>query len=193
MEITVNGIQLAKDLATDKVNDILARDGIKPDEVSDKELEKEIQFWNDYYMKIILNYKINNPAYGTFIVLKDGTYISKDEYNKEKHEARGVLIYTEKLCHELDLFDLPEKMPWDEAVKHSIPSKEQWEEISNHREEIEEIIKLTGGDTLKGKWYWTSTEFSSYTSWLYYGFNGYLSNLIKFYSFRVRPFAAFSL
>ena len=133
-----------------------------------------------------------NP-YGVYIILKDGTYISRDEYDKYQHGARGVLIYTEKLCHELDLFDLPEKMPWDEAVKHSIPSKEQWEEIVNHRKEVEELLELTGGDTLKDKWYWSSTKFSSNYSWYYAGYDGILLSSYKCSSGRVRPFAAFSL
>lgn len=131
--------------------------------------------------------------YGVFIILKDGTHISKDEYDKDKHEARGILIHSENLCHELDLFDHPEPMPWDEAVKHSIPSKEQWKEISKHREEVEEIIKLTGGDTLKYKWHWSSTEFCSNTSWYSNGTNCYLGKGNKSNTDRVRPFKPFKL
>ena len=144
--------------------------------------------------KLIAEIDENKSApYGTYIVLKDGSHISKDEYDKDKHEARGILIYTEKLCHELSLFDHPEYMNWNEAVKHSIPSKEQWDEISNYIEDIEEMLKLTGGDTLKDKWYWSSTEISSAYSWSYNGFNGISYNFSKFTYSRVRPFIAFKL
>lgn len=42
-------------------------------------------------------------------------------------------------------------------------------------------------------YYWTSTEFSSTYSWGYYGSYGGLYGNFKYYSFRVRPFVAFSL
>lgn len=153
--------------------------------------EKEIDTFS--YGVYVEKKEEDTISYGIHIILKDGTYISKDEYDKEKHEARGILIHTEKLCHELSLFDHKERMTWDEAVKHSIPSKEQWEEIANYIGEIEKILKLTGGDTLKYKWHWSSTEFSSYYSWRYYGGSGGLLSNGKGSFYRVRPFVAFSL
>lgn len=139
------------------------------------------------------NDKTPYGSYGIYIILKDKTYISKDYYIKDKHKPRGILVHTEKLFHELSLFDHPEKMTWNEAVKHSIPSKEQWEEISNYIEDIEEIIKLTGGDTLKDKWYWLSTEFSGLYTWSYIGARGGLSVKGKGINYWVRTFKLYSL
>ncbi len=59
---------------------------------------------------------------------------------------------------------------------------------------VNRSIFAAGGTLLSVTHYpWTSTEFSSYIAWFYYGYNGNLGNGIKHYANYVRPVTAFQL
>ena len=62
---------------------------------------------------------------------------------------------------------------WHEAVKKGIPSLAEWLAILENKEAVNKALKRAGGTLLEG-WYWSSSEYSSYTAWEVYALNGYV-------------------
>lgn len=84
----------------------------------------------------------------------------------------------------LALRDEPNKMNWYDAVKIGIPSKEDWMAIAENLAAVNKALIKAGGEPLKKSWYWSSSEYSTYSAWYstlgfsygldYYGkLNGY--------------------
>lgn len=81
---------------------------------------------------------------------------------------------------------------WHEAVKIGIPSIAEWAAIYENKEAVNKALVKAGGEPLKDSWYWSSTEFNSYDSWLLVMFNGNGSYGYKNTSIYVRPVLAFN-
>lgn len=62
-------------------------------------------------------------------------------------------------------------MNWYDAVKVGIPSKEEWMAIAENLDAVNKALIRAGGEPLKRDWYWSSSEYSSYST--KYG-NGYV-------------------
>ena len=71
----------------------------------------------------------------------------------------------------LALHDEPEQMNWYDAVKLGIPTKEEWMAIAENLDAVNKALIRAGGEPLKNDWYWSSSEYSSYST--KYG-NGYV-------------------
>lgn len=80
------------------------------------------------------------------IVEKDGIPIAV-----QAAEINGRVI-----C--IALKDEPELMGWHNAIKCGIPSKSEWQAISENFEKINQVLKEYGGEPLHG-WYWSSSEY----------------------------------
>ena len=133
---------------------------------------------------------------GVYIQLRSGDIVTEDEYKQMgKQRTRGVLVKSDGHAFVILKHDAEEGlMTWGEAVsQYDIWSREEAQQVGKYRKEINAALILIGGEPIKDDWYWTSTEFSSYTSWGYSGTYGYLSVSSKIISYGVRPFAAFSL
>lgn len=67
----------------------------------------------------------------------------------------------------------------------------EWQEAYNNKAEIDACMSLIGGTAINTSYYhWTSTQYSSYNSWILYWSDGSVTNDRKNYSNRVRTFAA---
>lgn len=74
-----------------------------------------------------------------------------------------------------------------------IPSLAQLHLILLNIKEVNQALEAVGGTPLRKEWYWTSTEYSSYSAW-YVNFNGGLSNgSLKSNGLVVRPAVACQL
>ncbi len=69
------------------------------------------------------------------------------------------------------LQDEPQQMSWYDAVKIGIPTKNEWMAIAENLDAVNEALVRAGGEPLKKSWYWSSSEYSSYST--KYG-NGYV-------------------
>lgn len=116
----------------------------------------------------------------------------------EKNGEKGV-----RLCFgDVDIFveahdlDNGEEYEWEEAmsrlkeVDKTTFNKHQMYIIAAYKNEINEKFREIGGDELKGL-YWSSTEYDSAIAWFVAFSDGYLNGYGKYYTFTVRPVAAF--
>ena len=93
----------------------------------------------------------------------------------------------------LALRDMPERMNWYDAVKIGIPTKNEWMAIAENLDAVNEALVRAGGEPLKKSWYWSSSEYSSYSAWpshLTYSY-GLTGSDIKYTNYYVRPVLAF--
>lgn len=97
-------------------------------------------------------------------------------------QINGRVIY-------LALHDEPEQMNWHDAVKIGIPTKEEWMAIAENLDAVNEALVRAGGAPLKKDWYWSSSEYSSYSAWLSLlnGSCGLDGNYCKDDDYYVRP------
>ncbi len=99
---------------------------------------------------------------------------------------------------DLALEDAPEKMDWFAAKiwceEHycRLPMKHELEFIGKNLKAINKMLKSAGGEPLKKSWYWSSSEYSSFSAWQSSLFGSY--GLIGYYpkdsSNYVRPVLA---
>lgn len=82
----------------------------------------------------------------------------------------------------LGLQDEPEQMNWYDAVKVGVPSKEELLAIAENFDEINRAFVRAGKKPLKKGWYWSSSEYSSYSAWLARLGSSYLDYYDKDYS-----------
>lgn len=100
-------------------------------------------------------------------------------------QINGRVIY-------LALQDEQKQMNWYDAVKVGIPSKEEWMAIAENLDAVNKALIRAGGEPLKRDWYWSSSEYSSYSAWYSYLGSSYgLYDYGKYYSYQyVRPVLA---
>lgn len=99
-------------------------------------------------------------------------YITADQWKTLPESARSV--YTAKgvcVSHKGEIFlvELHDKedgkrMKWSEALKYSLPTKEQAKILVKHRADLNGALRSFGGGVMDG-WYWTETENSSSHAW----------------------------
>lgn len=63
--------------------------------------------------------------------------------------------------------------------------------VCAHKEEINELLELVGGDPLSLSYHWSSTEYVSGHSWYVYFSDGYVYDISKSYTYVVRPAVAY--
>lgn len=57
---------------------------------------------------------------------------------------------------------------WYEAMKYNIPTKHEWMAIDENLEAVNKALVKAGGDPIeKYKYYWSSSEYSNYSAWLF--------------------------
>ena len=81
------------------------------------------------------------------------------------------------------------EVTWDEAMQRFgavMPTKKQVSIICAYLDEINAALVEAGGDKLD-KWYWTSSEYSAFVSWFFYGYIGILYIIYKYDTYSVRP------
>ena len=81
------------------------------------------------------------------------------------------------------------EVTWDEAMQRFgevMPTKKQASIICAYLDEINAALVEADGDKLD-KWYWTSSEYSTYISWFYSGNYGGLYNSYNSNTRSVRP------
>jgi hypothetical protein len=125
---------------------------------------------------------------GVYIFLANRAVVSLASYAKQ--EASGVLLKTKHASIIISKEDLPE-MSWDEAIKYNPFDRHEAIEIHNNKKQINEALKLIGGDPIKDEWYWTRDETSTGIAWIYNGPGGNLGTNFKSSSLAVRPVTAF--
>ena len=69
-------------------------------------------------------------------------------------------------------------------------SKKEAHIICAYLDEVNAALESIGGDKL-ASYYWSSTEYNSHTAWFVNFNSGYIAYTSKYYSFIVRPCAAF--
>lgn len=133
--------------------------------------------------------------------------------SENPQSAELIVIKTEDKELYLSKCILPERYKFDEAQKAAAefcpvrkpsqlgdfrnPTRKEAIDIYDARfAGLDEVIELLGGDSISGRWYWTSEsdpdpEYSSYRAFVYYGYYGTLSYSNKYNTFTVRPVSAF--
>ena len=91
--------------------------------------------------------------------------------------------------------DAPNMMGWGEAMEYPkdgyhLPTKEELMIIYANKDIINKALVDNGGEPFKED-YWSSTEYSSYSSWLLYMGNGNITTDHKNSNYYVRPVVAF--
>lgn len=74
-----------------------------------------------------------------------------------------------------------------------IPSLAQLHLILLNIKEVNKALEAVGGSPMRKEWYWSSTEYSAYYSWVVYFYNGYGYNVGKSFAYGVRPAVALSV
>ena len=86
------------------------------------------------------------------------------------------------------------KLCWNygyKGLQWYLPCLLELNAVCANKEEINELLKLVGGDPLSlDECYWSSTESSAYYSWLVYFSYGYSNDSFKCYAYVVRPAVA---
>lgn len=86
------------------------------------------------------------------------------------------------------------KLCWNygyKGLQWYLPCLLELNAVCANKEEINELLKLVGGDPLSlDECYWSSTEGSANSSWNVNFFSGYSGNYYKFLAFVVRPAVA---
>lgn len=77
---------------------------------------------------------------------------------------------------------------WYNALEKGIPSPAGWLAISENFEAVNKALKRAGGEPLKNKYYWSSSEISYYgtSAWVVRPSDGSMGNDYKLFSYRVR-------
>lgn len=90
-------------------------------------------------------------------------------------ESKTQFTYQEAL-------DATKKYGW------TTPSKEEWDLVDAYRDEVDVIMKESGGKVLGDHWYWSRTVVQSLSNraWLYYGDYGMLTYNYKSNTYSVR-------
>ena len=112
-------------------------------------------------------------------------------------ENKGVLIEIDgEIPHKFIVYkyDIKEECDWWDGKKACedifcrMPTCKELLVISENKKEIDELMKEHGGETLKDKYYWSSSEKSTSggTAWVVRPSDGGMSLDLKNYSFRVR-------
>lgn len=68
----------------------------------------------------------------------------------------------------------------------------EWKAVYNNKTEINNILSLIGGTTLKNDYHWTSTQSGTHKSWILYTGSDYCDSLYKTKTCCVRPFCQLS-
>lgn len=76
-----------------------------------------------------------------------------------------------------------------ERGKH-LPSAGEMKLVNKYRELVDAALVMAGGKPFQASWYWTSTQYSSYDSWVLHWSGGSVTNDRKGSNNRVRAFAA---
>ena len=102
--------------------------------------------------------------------------------------AKGKKVYVK-------LKDEPKQLTWEEAMEYPkdgyhLPTKEELMIIYANKDIINKALVDNGGEPFKED-YWSSTEYSSYSSWLLYMGNGNITTDHKNSNYYVRPVVAF--
>lgn len=84
------------------------------------------------------------------------------------------------------LKDEPQAMSWGKANFKSIPALAEWVAILENIEEVNEALKRAGGEPLKDKYYWSSSEYNDNYAWSVRPSDGYMLTTGKIYSLPVR-------
>ena len=75
--------------------------------------------------------------------------------------------------------------------KGYLPALGEWQLADNNKTAVVSAMTLIGGTAIKRDYYWSSTQYSSYTSWSLSWYTGHLTNsYTKDSSIYVRAFAA---
>lgn len=93
-----------------------------------------------------------------------------DEYKVNGQKVGVVAAFLNGKAIVISKKDEPEKMEWNEAVKIKrdgwrCPTKTELLAISDNFEEVNEGLERVGGEPLEDKYYWSSSEYSSYYAW----------------------------
>ena len=87
------------------------------------------------------------------------------------------------------LKDEPQAMSWGKANFKSIPALAEWVAILENIMEVNEALKRAGGEPLKDKYYWSSSEYdygSGNGAWVVGPSDGYVYSYVKNFSRPVR-------
>jgi len=97
-----------------------------------------------------------------------------------EHDGKKLIRVS---CGDFDfgigLHNLSDRATWKEALEIArkesmeVPSKETWHIVAAHLDRINEAIKETGGDPLRG-FLWSSSEYGGHFAWLFFATNGSL-------------------
>lgn len=124
-----------------------------------------------------------------------------DHCHTDNHSESQALQIISGLKHTKAIVDAQEeegdtaaKMCWNyghKGLQWYLPCLLELCAVCANKEEINELLKLVGGDLLDfEECYWSSTEYSANIAW-HVGFsNGYCYNYIKYNAFVVRPAVA---
>lgn len=72
-----------------------------------------------------------------------------------------------------------------------LPSYAEMELMCRHKDKIDACLTVCAGSPLFYGWHWTSTQFSSWSAWIFYWSNGHTDRNFVGNSNRVRPVSAF--
>jgi hypothetical protein len=135
--------------------------------------------------------QLKPKKYGVYI-FNEGNFYTSEEWGEKA--ADGVLLYTKHASLVIDIKEMGE-MTWNDAmtsvkkVNKKLPDRFEALEITDHRNELNEVLRQIGGQEISG-WYWTGSEYSAALAWGYNS-NGGMSSIFKYLSYNVRAVTRF--
>ena len=134
--------------------------------------------------------------------MKTGAYIYTDGTRSEELEQSKTIAGI--LCNVTDTHEIgimpvesEERLNFDEAQQFCLaeggrcPTIDELTGIFLNKEKINAALKAANLPALKESWYWSSTEYISYTAWRLYMYSGYRYIITKNFNYYVRPVLAF--
>lgn len=90
-----------------------------------------------------------------------------------------------------------EEKEWQDAMDiaaslgQQLPTQREWHLLYYYKDAIDAILEEHGGDKLDSNYFWSSTEGNQRGAWYVSFNNGTMNNLSKYFTYTVRPLAAF--
>ena len=124
------------------------------------------------------------------VTLRDGQYKNGPKtYADSESDGKAN---TDKLMSRNDSqYFLAAKWCRDKGTSWYLPAKNELKAIYNNKDKINNSLTKVGATTLKGDWYWSSTEENEFRAWYVYMPDGYTDYNIKDGSLCVRAVSAF--
>lgn len=133
----------------------------------------------------------NTPEIAVPVCAETATTYMVAEYDAEG-KAKGVRITAlgESFVVTLHDYENGKEVDWATACTLGAPTRKQAAIMSAVIDQLNKMLVELGGESLEGTWYWTSSQYTANSAWLYIGTYGSLDYNHKRNTYAVRPVLA---